>query len=63
MTEKTPLPGEKTCVRCGAKFGCDLSAGKPRCWCEDFPPSGLPADPKASCLCPNCLKAACEKKA
>jgi hypothetical protein len=54
-------PGAKTCARCGASFGCDRQAGKPRCWCEDLPPAGLPADPAADCLCPSCLKKECEK--
>jgi hypothetical protein len=54
--------GDKKCVRCGKAFGCGRAAGENKCWCEDLPPSGLPADPAADCLCPDCLKAECDKR-
>jgi hypothetical protein len=45
------------CARCGAAFGCGLSA---ECWCALVPARlPLPDDGGADdCLCPDCLRRA-----
>ncbi len=45
---------DKTCARCGARFGCGRNAAS--CWCQALP--ALPAAALRSdtdCLCPDCL--------
>ncbi len=46
--------GERVCA-CGRRFTCDLEAGKPRCWCADFPKVLPVPAADAACLCPECL--------
>lgn len=45
------------CKKCGAKFGCDITAGKEQCWCFEMPKL-LSSSKADSCLCPKCLKEA-----
>lgn len=57
----TAVGGERVCA-CGARFTCDLAAGKARCWCADHP-RVMPVPGKdAACLCPDCLRKAVEAK-
>jgi len=47
-----------TCARCGASFGCGLSA---ECWCASMPARlPLPDDKAEDCLCPDCLRRAAD---
>jgi len=41
----------KRCPECGGSFPCKTGD----CWCDRFPPLPMPSDPKADCLCPDCL--------
>jgi hypothetical protein len=48
---------QKTCVRCGAVFGCRSETGG--CWCADEPvdlPMPTPGSAE-DCMCPTCLRA------
>ncbi len=42
------------CSNCKNRFVCEIEQGRDRCWCMDLPPV-LPAEPGASCVCPDCL--------
>jgi len=49
---------QKVCPRCGERFECRLSAG---CWCAEYPAVSH-VEPQSDCLCPKCLKKACERE-
>jgi len=53
MTE----PEQKVCPRCGVRFEC---CAPHRCWCEELP-ALRKVNPESDCLCPQCLKEACEE--
>ncbi|HVL08502.1 MAG TPA: cysteine-rich CWC family protein [Burkholderiaceae bacterium] len=58
----SPLASVTPCSRCGAARACAMEAGtaaETPCWCQSMPV--LPAAWRtgaASCLCPDCLRAA-----
>jgi hypothetical protein len=49
------------CARCGIAFDCGTGGQNGGCWCMDetirMP---MPSAPTADCLCPACLRAACD---
>jgi prepilin-type N-terminal cleavage/methylation domain-containing protein/prepilin-type processing-associated H-X9-DG protein len=51
-------PEQKVCPRCGERFACRLSAG---CWCAEYPLVSH-VEPQSDCLCPECLKKACQRE-
>jgi len=53
--------GARQCA-CGASFTCDWSAGKSRCWCQDYPAVMPMNGTEAGCLCPDCLRQAIEAR-
>ena len=53
--------GGRVCERCGAKFVCDMAAGKSSCWCFELP-RVMPVIPSTSCLCPKCLETAVKQQ-
>ena len=58
--QNDPATGQEPCSGCGATFVCGVRAGAARCWCADLPlthPVPGPAS-GATCLCPDCLRAA-----
>lgn len=50
---------EKQCSVCGIPFTCGAVSDVSQCWCHDFPPIFAPTT-LTDCLCPACLKNACE---
>jgi hypothetical protein len=44
---------EKSCSRCGVKFGCGVENDS--CWCQQLPAVSID-DPNVDCLCPDCIR-------
>jgi len=45
----------KSCSRCGASFGCGVTATNANCWCTELPHVAPVAPSDQDCLCPACL--------
>ena len=53
----------RTCLRCGAAFGCGRGPGEERCWCAEKPRIIPVPVPGSDCLCPGCLEKEIERLA
>ncbi len=46
------------CSKFGRSFGCGVTIGKKRYWCQDFPQVMPMSNKDEGCICPECLKEA-----
>ena len=51
---------ETICEECGVEFRCDISAGKDKCWCFDYP--NVVKSESQNCLCKDCLDKKIKRK-